>query len=81
MGGSMAGLYRKQYVRAYQPLEINGRVWRAISWTTAASAAAVVELVADGRLPGAGFIRQEDISFDDVLSTKHGALFGTVGKV
>jgi saccharopine dehydrogenase-like NADP-dependent oxidoreductase len=81
VGGSVAGLYRKQYVRAYQPLEINGREWRAISWTTAASAAAVVELVADGQLPGAGFIRQEDIPFDDVLSTKYGALFGTFGKV
>jgi saccharopine dehydrogenase-like NADP-dependent oxidoreductase len=81
VGGSVAGLYRKQYVRAYQPLEINGRAWRAISWTTAASAAAVIELVADGRLPGAGFIRQEDISFDDVLSTKHGALFGSLGRV
>jgi saccharopine dehydrogenase-like NADP-dependent oxidoreductase len=81
VGGSVAGLYRKQYVRAYQPLEINGRAWRAISWTTAASTAAVVELVANGRLPATGFIRQEDIPFDDVLSTKHGALFGIHGKV
>jgi saccharopine dehydrogenase-like NADP-dependent oxidoreductase len=78
----MAGShYRKQYVRAYQPLEINGRVWRAISWTTAASAAAVVELVADGRLPQTGFIKQEDIPFTDLLTTKHGALFGDLGKV
>lgn len=78
----MAGShYRKQYVRAYQPLEINGRLWRAISWTTAASAVAVVELVADGRLPQAGFIKQEDISFADLLSTKNGALFGDLGKV
>ncbi|HST47090.1 saccharopine dehydrogenase family protein [Jatrophihabitans sp.] len=73
--------YRKQYVRAYQPLTINGRHWRAISWTTAASAAAVVELVADGRLPQTGFIKQEDISFVDLLSTKNGALFGDLGKV
>lgn len=73
--------YRKQYVRAYQPLDINGRRWRAISWTTAASVAAVVELVADGRLPQAGFIKQEDISFDDLLSTKNGALFGDLGRV
>ncbi|MDQ1745206.1 MAG: hypothetical protein QOE23_3545 [Pseudonocardiales bacterium] len=73
--------YRKQYVRAYQPLVINGRPWRAISWTTAASAAAVVELVADGRLPQRGFIKQEDISFVDLLSTKNGALFGDLGKV
>ena len=78
MGGAH---YRKQYVRAYQPLEINGRVWRAISWTTAASAAAVVELVADGRLPQSGFIKQEDIPFADLLTTKHGALFGDLGKV
>jgi saccharopine dehydrogenase-like NADP-dependent oxidoreductase len=77
----MGGHYRKQYVRAYQPLEINGRVWRAISWTTAASAAAVVELVADGRLPQTGFIKQEDIPFTDLLTTKHGALFGDLGKV
>lgn len=81
VGGSVAGNYRKQYVRAYQPLEINGRTWRAISWTTAASAAAVVELVADGRLPQTGFIRQEDIAFEDLLSTKNGALFGDLGKV
>jgi saccharopine dehydrogenase-like NADP-dependent oxidoreductase len=74
-------LYRKQYVRAYQPLEINGRLWRAISWTTAASAVAVVELVADGRLPQVGFIKQEDIGFADLLSTKNGALFGDLGKV
>jgi len=79
--GNGGQLFRKQYVRAYQPLEINGRVWRAISWTTAASAAAVVELVADGRLPQTGFIKQEDISFDDLLSTKNGALFADLGKV
>ena len=74
-------LYRKQYVRAYQPLAINGRCWRAISWTTAASAAAVVELAADGRLAQTGFVKQEDISFADLLSTKSGALFGDLGKV
>ena len=74
-------LTRKQYVRAYQPLEINGRTWRAISWTTAASVAAVVELVADGRLPGAGFIKQEAISLLDLLDTKNGARFGELGRV
>lgn len=73
--------YRKQYVRAYQPLDINGHRWRAISWTTAASAAAVVELVADGRLPQSGFIKQEDIAFADLLSTKNGALFGDLGQI
>jgi saccharopine dehydrogenase-like NADP-dependent oxidoreductase len=74
-------LLRENYVRAYQPLEINGKVWRAISWTTATSAAAVVELVAEGRLPQTGFIKQEDIAFADLLSTKNGARFAELGKV
>jgi saccharopine dehydrogenase-like NADP-dependent oxidoreductase len=74
-------LSRKQYVRAYQPLHINGRLWRAISWTTAASAAAVVELVAAGRLPSAGFIQQEDIPFQALLETRNGARFAELGQV
>jgi saccharopine dehydrogenase-like NADP-dependent oxidoreductase len=74
-------LTRKQYVRAYQPLSINGRLWRAISWTTAASAAAVVELVASGRLPSAGFIPQEAIPFDALLTTRNGARFAELGTV
>ncbi|MEP6851864.1 MAG: saccharopine dehydrogenase C-terminal domain-containing protein [bacterium] len=72
---------RKQYVRAYQPLKINGRTWRAISWTTAASAAAVVELVADGRLPAAGFLKQESISLLDLIDTRNGARFAELGAV
>ncbi|MGI9085510.1 MAG: saccharopine dehydrogenase C-terminal domain-containing protein [Aeromicrobium sp.] len=67
--------FRENFVRAYLPLEIGGRLWRAISWTTAASAVAVVELVADGRLPGAGFIKQEDIALADLLDTHAGRLF------
>ena len=50
-GARTATPFRENYVRGYKPLEISGRVWRAISWTTAASAVGVVELVADGPLP------------------------------
>ena len=32
--------FRKNHVRAYRPIEIDGQGWRAISWTTAASAVA-----------------------------------------
>ncbi len=66
-------MVRRQYVRAYRPLVVAGREWRAISWTTAASACAVVELVADGRLPGAGFLKQEDIALADLLDTQNGS--------
>ncbi|HEY7049563.1 MAG TPA: saccharopine dehydrogenase C-terminal domain-containing protein [Jatrophihabitantaceae bacterium] len=82
IGDTAAGqLTRKQYVRAYQPLRINGRLWRAISWTTAASAVAVVELVASGKLPTTGFIQQEDIPFRALLETKNGARFAELGQV
>lgn len=67
--------FRKEYVRAYQPLEIDGRTWRAISWTTAASATAVVEMVRDGMLPDRGFIAQEQIDFTEFLTTKNGSFF------
>src|SRR5215471_2928659 len=82
IGDTTAGqLTRKQYVRAYQPLDINGRPWRAISWTTAASAVAVVELVASGRLPSSGFLAQENIPFEALLETRNGARFAELGAV
>jgi saccharopine dehydrogenase-like NADP-dependent oxidoreductase len=81
-GDTAAGqLARKQYVRAYQPLCINDRTWRAISWTTAASVVAVVELVAAGKLPEAGFIAQEHIPFEALLATRNGARFAELGQV
>ncbi|WP_375000270.1 saccharopine dehydrogenase family protein [Aeromicrobium sp. CTD01-1L150] len=73
--------FRENYVRGYLPIEIDGRTWRAISWTTAASAVSVVELVADGVLPSAGFVRQEDIRLTDLFGTVSGRLFADHGKV
>ena len=47
-------------------------MWRAISWTTAASVAAIIELVALGKLPQKGFIKQENISLEDFFNTQNG---------
>ncbi len=69
---------RRQYVRAYRPQVIAGREWRAISWTTAASACAVVELVADGRLPDRGFLSQEEIPLAALLDTTNGAYLASL---
>jgi saccharopine dehydrogenase-like NADP-dependent oxidoreductase len=73
--------FRENYVRGYKPLEISGRIWRAISWTTAASAVSVVELVAEGVLPAAGFIKQEDITLEQLFSTQAGSHFAKLGEV
>ena len=70
-------LEREEFYRAYHPIEIDGQHWRAISWTTAASIAAVVEMVQAGSLPQRGFIRQEDIPLDKFLDTVNGSFYRT----
>lgn len=74
-GFSKNTLQRAEYVRSYYPKTIRGTRWRAISWTTAASVAAVVEMVAAGQLITKGFLRQEDIPLDSFLKTKAGKLY------
>lgn len=74
--GWIAGtLMREEFVRTYLPVAIAGDTRRTIAWTTAASICAVVELVARGRLPATGFIRQETISLDAFLATCNGRLY------
>jgi saccharopine dehydrogenase-like NADP-dependent oxidoreductase len=68
-------LRRKEFVRAYYPLTIEGQQWRAISWTTAASVVGVVEMASRGILPQRGFIKQEDIPFTDFIKTKTGCFY------
>lgn len=68
-------LAREEFYRAYHPLVINDQSWRAISWTTAASVAAVVEMVAAGTLPRRGFLKQEEISFDGLIRTQSGRYY------
>jgi saccharopine dehydrogenase-like NADP-dependent oxidoreductase len=68
-------LYRSEYFNAFYPIKIQGQMWRAISWTTAASLVAVIELVAKGVLPQKGFIKQEEIPFQEFLKTQSGQLF------
>lgn len=68
-------LKREEYVEAFYPIEIDGQLVKAISWTTAAAVCAVLEMVSDEVLPRKGFIRQESIPFDRFLETRNGGLF------
>lgn len=68
-------LVREEFVRAYPPKLIGEHSWRAISWTTAASVCAVVELVRDGALPAKGFIKQEEIPLEAFLATRNGGMY------
>ena len=74
--GTIGGvLKRKEFVCAYRPRHLLGEERRAIAWTTSASAAAAIELVRSGQLPGKGFIRQERVPLDAFLATPTGRLY------
>jgi saccharopine dehydrogenase-like NADP-dependent oxidoreductase len=47
-------------------------VWSAIQITTAASVCAVLDLHVHGKLPTTGFIKQEDVKFEDFLANRFG---------
>ena len=68
-------LSRNEFFKDYSPITIGGYEWRAISWTTAASIAAVVEMVAHGSLPSKGFIKQEEIPYKAFMETSFGKYF------
>ena len=46
----------------------------AIAWTTAGAAAAVIEMVQSGALPGRGFLTQESVPLNSFLATRSGRL-------
>lgn len=71
-------LRRKEFVRAYYPLEIGGEARTAIAWTTSASVVAVIEMVRAGRLPQQGFLKQEEIPLKPYLETRTGTYY-TIG--
>ncbi len=65
-----------EFVHAYLPRRMTGDTWRAISWTTACSACAVIEMLFAGRLPHkTGFLKQEEVSLADFLKTRNGRHF------
>ncbi|SPH23669.1 Lysine 6-dehydrogenase [Defluviimonas aquaemixtae] len=76
-GWTEGQLRRKEYVRAYYPLEIAGKRRTAIAWTTSASVVAVIEMVRDGLLPAKGFLKQEDIPLLPYLETRTGRYYKT----
>jgi len=73
--GKKDKISRSEYFKAFYPIDIDGQIWRAISWTTAASLVSVIEMIQEGLLEKKGFIKQEEIPFDKFLKTDAGKLF------
>ncbi len=74
-GHTNGQLRRKEFVRAYYPLEVNGVSRTAIAWTTSASVVGVIEMVRDGGLPQKGFLKQEEIPLAPYLKTRTGNFY------
>jgi len=70
-------LQRREFVRAYRPIDLAGGMQTAIAWTTSASVVAIIEMVREGTLPQHGFLKQEEVVLSKFLTTGTGKLFGT----
>ncbi len=68
-------LIQESYVNKIYSQKINGKLWSAIQITTASGICAVLDLLGQGVLPTKGFIKQEDILFDDFINNRFGRYY------
>lgn len=66
---------QETYAHKVYAQEIGGEVWSAIQITTAAGICAMVDLLAEGKLPSKGFVRQEDTNFGDFIENRFGRYY------
>jgi saccharopine dehydrogenase-like NADP-dependent oxidoreductase len=68
-------LMQETYVNKVYAQPVGGVMKSAIQITTAGAICAVLDMLAQGRLPDRGFIRQEDIPLADFLANRFGAFY------
>lgn len=68
-------LMQETYVQRVFGRPIAGRMRCAIQVTTASAVCAALDLLAEGRLPPQGLVRQEDIALTDVLANRFGQVY------
>ncbi|WP_095090603.1 saccharopine dehydrogenase family protein [Mesorhizobium sophorae] len=68
-------LIQETYANKIYSAEIDGRITSAIQITTASSICAVLDLLAAGKIPRQGFIRQEDIALGAFLGNRFGVYY------
>ncbi len=68
-------LLQDTWARKIYSHAMHGTLRSAIQITTASSACAMVDLLAAGRLPQAGFVKQEDVRLDEFLANRFGHVY------
>jgi len=71
-------LMQETYARKIYAQVLAGRLRSGIQVTTASSACAMLDLLAHGRLPQRGFVRQEDVALGDFLGNRFGCIYAQV---
>jgi saccharopine dehydrogenase-like NADP-dependent oxidoreductase len=74
--GQIGGkLMQRSYARHVRSAQIGGTTRSAIQITTASGICAALDLLAEGRLPQQGFVRQEQIALSDFLANRFGRAY------
>ncbi|MCC6785805.1 MAG: saccharopine dehydrogenase NADP-binding domain-containing protein [Planctomycetes bacterium] len=77
---SATGQYRgrlteRTWAKTVYHQEIDGHNWSGIQITTAAGVCGVLDLLMKGKLPQKGFVRQEDVSYQDFIQNRFGRYY------
>jgi saccharopine dehydrogenase-like NADP-dependent oxidoreductase len=70
-------LLQDTYARKIYSHVLHGKLRSAIQITTASSLCAMLDLLAGGQLPSAGFVRQEDVPLHKFLANRFGAVYAS----
>jgi saccharopine dehydrogenase-like NADP-dependent oxidoreductase len=74
-------LVQETYANRIYAGEVGGQTASAIQITTASSLCAVLDLLAEGRLPTSGLVRQESIRLADFLANRFGRVYAIADTV
>jgi len=74
-GKKKGQLVQETYANKIYGQPVNGVERSAIQVTTAAGICGVLDLLAEGRLPQQGFVRQEDVPLADFLANRFGKVY------
>ena len=66
---------QESYANKIYSQEINGTMWSAIQITTASGICTILDLLANEKLPQKGFVKQEDVLFDDFINNRFGQYY------
>lgn len=68
-------LTERTYAKTIYHQVIDGETWSGIQITTAAGITAIVDMVAKGQLPTAGFLKMETVDYDAFLKNRFGKYY------